>query len=245
MTAAAPNKLQARFCQELAKQLSEPRVLLVFDPGQQLRPFLDDIATTPSSDSELGSLSLGEQPARLPAAELASLRGPICAAASPGPCSTISAIASAWCASPARSTRTAAGRSATPASMLPLLVGTPCGSSWRPPPLSRPWSLPSPGPPWSSCWSSSQQPRPRLCGSPSSRGCPYEPPRRSCRSTKRQNQLGHGSSGRGAPPLARPAGTCRLRCAGHPGGADVGLLANCTTPGDACITRILVDPLRI
>jgi hypothetical protein len=53
-----------RFCQELAKQLSEHRVLLVFDPGQQLRPFLDDIATTPSSDSELGSLSLGEQQAR-------------------------------------------------------------------------------------------------------------------------------------------------------------------------------------
>jgi hypothetical protein len=42
MTAAAPNKLQARLCQELAKQLSEHRVLLVFDPGQQLRPFLDD-----------------------------------------------------------------------------------------------------------------------------------------------------------------------------------------------------------
>ena len=64
MTAAAPNKLQARFCQELAKQLSEHRVLLVFDPGQQLRPFLDDIATAPPSGSELGILSLGEQQAR-------------------------------------------------------------------------------------------------------------------------------------------------------------------------------------
>ena len=64
MTAAAPNKLQARFCQELAKQLSEHRVLLVFDPGQQLRPFLDDIATAPPSGSELGTLSLGEQQAR-------------------------------------------------------------------------------------------------------------------------------------------------------------------------------------
>jgi len=64
MTAAAPNKLQARFCQELAKQLSEHRVLLVFDPGQQLRPFLDDIATAPPSGSELGTLNLGEQQAR-------------------------------------------------------------------------------------------------------------------------------------------------------------------------------------
>ena len=35
----------------------------------------------------------------------------------------------------------------------------------------------------------------------------------------------------------------RLRCAAHPGGAAVGLLANCTTPGDACITRILANPL--
>jgi DNA-directed RNA polymerase specialized sigma subunit len=39
--------------------------------------------------------------AALPAAEPASPLGPICAAASTGPCSTISAIASAWCASPA------------------------------------------------------------------------------------------------------------------------------------------------
>jgi hypothetical protein len=57
MTAEAPNKLHRRLCQELAKQLSEHRVLLVFDPGQQLRPFLDDIATTPPSGRELGSLS--------------------------------------------------------------------------------------------------------------------------------------------------------------------------------------------
>lgn len=41
-----------RFCQELAKQLSEHRVLLVFDPGQQLRPFLDDIATAPPGNCQ-------------------------------------------------------------------------------------------------------------------------------------------------------------------------------------------------
>ena len=37
MAADAPNKLHRRLCQELAKQLSEHRVLLVFDPGQKLR----------------------------------------------------------------------------------------------------------------------------------------------------------------------------------------------------------------
>ena len=63
MTAAAPNKLQARFCQELAKQLSEHRVLLVFDPGQQLRPFLDDVASTQPSGGEPGALNLGDQQA--------------------------------------------------------------------------------------------------------------------------------------------------------------------------------------
>jgi hypothetical protein len=63
VTASAPNKLHRRLCQELAKQLSEHRVLLVFDPGQQLRPFLDEVATAPPSGRELGSLSFGEQQA--------------------------------------------------------------------------------------------------------------------------------------------------------------------------------------
>ncbi|MCP9778361.1 PglZ domain-containing protein [Cyanobium sp. Tous-M-B4] len=63
MAAEAPNKLHRRLCQELAKQLSEHRVLLVFDPGQQLRPFLDDVATASPSARELGSLSFGEQQA--------------------------------------------------------------------------------------------------------------------------------------------------------------------------------------
>jgi hypothetical protein len=63
MTASAPNKLHRRLCQELAKQLREYRVLLVFDLGQQLRPFLDDVATAPPSGMELGSLSFGEQQA--------------------------------------------------------------------------------------------------------------------------------------------------------------------------------------
>lgn len=63
MTASAPNKLHRRLCQELARQLSEHRVVLLFDPGQQLRPFLDDVATAPPSGRELGSLSFGEQQA--------------------------------------------------------------------------------------------------------------------------------------------------------------------------------------
>jgi hypothetical protein len=63
VTAAAPSKLHRRLCQELARQLSEHRVLLVFDPGQQLRPFLDEVATAPPSGRELGSLNFGEQQA--------------------------------------------------------------------------------------------------------------------------------------------------------------------------------------
>jgi hypothetical protein len=35
----------------------------------------------------------------------------------------------------------------------------------------------------------------------------------------------------------------RLRCAVHSGDAAVGLLANCTTPADACIAAILANPL--
>ena len=46
MTAAAPNKLQARFCQELSRQLSLHRVVLLFDPAEQLRSLLDDLATS-------------------------------------------------------------------------------------------------------------------------------------------------------------------------------------------------------
>jgi len=61
MAAEAPNKLHRRLCQELAKQLSDHRVLLVFDPGQQLRPFLDDVASTEPSAAEPGALNLGEQ----------------------------------------------------------------------------------------------------------------------------------------------------------------------------------------
>jgi hypothetical protein len=63
VTASAPNKLHRRLCQKLAKQLSEHRVLLVFDPGQQLRPFLDDVASTQPSGGEPGALNLGDQQA--------------------------------------------------------------------------------------------------------------------------------------------------------------------------------------
>jgi hypothetical protein len=41
MVQAAPNKLQARFCQELSRQLSLHRVVLLFDPAEQLRSLLD------------------------------------------------------------------------------------------------------------------------------------------------------------------------------------------------------------
>ena len=60
MTAAAPNKLQARFCQELSRQLSLHRVVLLFDPAEQLRSLLDDLATSQPSDGVHGALNLGE-----------------------------------------------------------------------------------------------------------------------------------------------------------------------------------------
>ncbi|WP_457767393.1 PglZ domain-containing protein [Cyanobium sp. ULC082] len=47
----------------MTRQLSEHRVLLVFDPGQQLRSFLDEVATSQPTGSELGVLNLGEQQA--------------------------------------------------------------------------------------------------------------------------------------------------------------------------------------
>ena len=61
MPTDAPNKLHRRLCQELTRQLSEHRVLLVFDPGQQLRSFLDDVATSQPKGAEAGVLNLGEQ----------------------------------------------------------------------------------------------------------------------------------------------------------------------------------------
>mgnify|MGYP003861880757 CR=1 FL=1 len=79
--------------------------------------------------------------APLPAAAQVSLLGPICAAASPEPCSTTSAIASAWCASPAGSMRRAPARSATPASMPRLMASTPCSISWRRPQPSWPQAV--------------------------------------------------------------------------------------------------------
>jgi hypothetical protein len=60
MTAAVPNKLQARFCQELSKQLSLHRVVLLFDPTEQLRSLLDALATSQPSDEAPGGLNLGE-----------------------------------------------------------------------------------------------------------------------------------------------------------------------------------------
>jgi hypothetical protein len=36
---------------------------LVFDPGQQLRPFLDNVASTQPSGGEPGALNLGDQQA--------------------------------------------------------------------------------------------------------------------------------------------------------------------------------------
>jgi hypothetical protein len=56
----APNKLQARFCQELSRQLSLHRVVLLFDPAEQLRSLLDALATSQPSDGVPGALNLGE-----------------------------------------------------------------------------------------------------------------------------------------------------------------------------------------
>ena len=60
MVSATPNKLQARFCQELSRQLSLHRVVLLFDPAEQLRSLLDALATSQPSDEAPGGLNLGE-----------------------------------------------------------------------------------------------------------------------------------------------------------------------------------------
>jgi hypothetical protein len=57
----SPNKLHRRLCQELSRQRSEHRVLLVFDPGQQLCSLLNDVATSQPNGGEAGVLNLGEQ----------------------------------------------------------------------------------------------------------------------------------------------------------------------------------------
>jgi hypothetical protein len=64
MTAAAPNKLHARFCQELARKLSRHLVVLLFDPAEQLRSLLDALATSQPSNEAPGGLNLGELQAR-------------------------------------------------------------------------------------------------------------------------------------------------------------------------------------
>ena len=60
MIASAPNKLEARFCQELSKQLSLHRVVMLFDPAEQLRSLLDALATSQPSDQAPGGLNLRE-----------------------------------------------------------------------------------------------------------------------------------------------------------------------------------------
>ena len=60
MLAATPNKLHARFCQELSRQLSLHRVVLLFDPAEQLRSLLDSLATSQPSDGTPGGLNLSE-----------------------------------------------------------------------------------------------------------------------------------------------------------------------------------------
>jgi len=60
MVQAAPNKLEARFCQELSRQLSLHRVVLLFDHEEQLRSLLDALATSQPSGEAPGGLNLGE-----------------------------------------------------------------------------------------------------------------------------------------------------------------------------------------
>ena len=60
MVQAAPNKLQARFCQELSRQLSLHRLVLLFDPAEQLLSLLDALATSQPSNEAPGGLNLGE-----------------------------------------------------------------------------------------------------------------------------------------------------------------------------------------
>jgi hypothetical protein len=76
-----------------------------------------------------------------------------------------------WCASFAGSMRKDPARSATRASMLSPLASTRCSPGFSPPPPNR-------------CECSDRRLRTQPCYSPLSRGSPYKPPRRSCRSAR-------------------------------------------------------------
>ena len=53
-TRAPANKLEARFCQQLSNALRLHRVVLVFDPDEQLQPLFTDLRTSnPTEEKEM------------------------------------------------------------------------------------------------------------------------------------------------------------------------------------------------
>ena len=60
MPVPAPNKLFQLLASPLAKELRNRRVVLMFDPAEELRPFLDEVATEVPEPGGVGSIELGD-----------------------------------------------------------------------------------------------------------------------------------------------------------------------------------------
>jgi len=56
MPVPAPNKLFQLLAGGLAKDLRDRRVMLIFDPAEELRPFLDEVATDVPEPGGFGSI---------------------------------------------------------------------------------------------------------------------------------------------------------------------------------------------
>ena len=54
------NKLKLKLCQLLAHELNLRRVVLIFDPNEQLRSFFEDITNNPPNKNNPGNLDLGD-----------------------------------------------------------------------------------------------------------------------------------------------------------------------------------------
>ena len=60
MPVPAPNKLFQLLATGLAKELRDRRVVLIFDPAAELRPFLDEVATEAPEPGGFGTIELGD-----------------------------------------------------------------------------------------------------------------------------------------------------------------------------------------
>ena len=59
-TRAPANKLEARFCQQLSNALRLHRVVLVFDPDEQLQPLFTELSSSDPTEESPGEIDLLE-----------------------------------------------------------------------------------------------------------------------------------------------------------------------------------------